>query len=180
MRTGRLKTFSKKVLKTAFKRELDTHLITTFGLSIRQACRSLNLSRTVFHYRPDTKRDEPVIVGLQAVAERYPRDGSPKLFQVLRRQGHPWNHKRIHRIYCLLKLNFRRKGKQRLPVRNLSPLAAQEALNQSWSVDFKYDALVYGRLFARSMSLMTLTVRRCRLKLILICQLSEWSVYSTG
>ncbi|EBT2497838.1 TPA: IS3 family transposase [Salmonella enterica subsp. enterica serovar Bahrenfeld] len=120
----------KKPLKPASKRELVTHLITTFGLSIRQACRSLNLSRTVYHYRPDTTRDEPVIVALQAVAERY-----------------PWNHKRIHRIYCLLKLNFRRKGKQRLPVRNPSPLATPEALNQSWSVDFMHDALVCGRRF---------------------------------
>ncbi|WP_218709304.1 IS3 family transposase [Citrobacter braakii] len=137
----------KKPLKPAFKRELVTHLITTFGLSIRQACRSLNLSRTVYHYRPDTTRDEPVIVALQAVAERYPRYGFPKLFQVLRRQGHPWNHKRIHRIYCLLKLNFRRKGKQRLLVRNPSPLATPEALNQSWSVDFMHDALVCGRRF---------------------------------
>lgn len=58
-----------------------------------------------------------------------------------------WNHKRIHRIYCLLKLNFRRKGKQRLPVRNPSPLATPEALNQSWSVDFMHDALVCGRRF---------------------------------
>ncbi|EKG4765938.1 IS3 family transposase, partial [Salmonella enterica subsp. enterica serovar Senftenberg] len=32
---------------------------------------------------------------MQAVAERYPRYGFPKLFQVLRRQGYPWNHKRI-------------------------------------------------------------------------------------
>ncbi len=119
----------------------------TFGLSIRQACRSLNLSRTVYHYRPDTTRDEPVIVALQAVAERYPRYGSPKLFQVLRRQGYPWNHKRIHRIYCLLKLNFRRKGKQRLPVCNPSPLATPEALNQSWSVDFMHDALVCDHRF---------------------------------
>lgn len=44
---------SKKALKRAFKRELVAHLITTFGLSIRQACRSLNLSRTVYHYCPD-------------------------------------------------------------------------------------------------------------------------------
>ncbi len=58
-----------------------------------------------------------------------------------------WNHKRIHRIYCLLKLDFRRKGKQRLPVRNPSPLATPEALNQSWSVDFMHDALVCGRRF---------------------------------
>ncbi|WP_421533483.1 DDE-type integrase/transposase/recombinase [Morganella morganii] len=65
----------------------------------------------------------------------------------MRRQGYSWNHKRIHRIYCLLKLNFRRKGKQRLSVRNPSPLATPEALNQSWSVDFMNDALVCGRRF---------------------------------
>lgn len=124
-----------------------THLITTFGLSIRQACRSLNLSGTVYRYRPDNTRDEPVISALQTAAERYPRYGFPKLFQVLRRQGHQWNHKRVHRIYCLLKLNFRRKGKQRLPVRNPSPLATPEALNQSWSVDFMHDALICGRRF---------------------------------
>jgi len=68
-------------------------------------------------------------------AERYPRYGFPKLFQVLKRQGYQWNHKRIHRIYSLLKLNFRRKGKQRLPVCSPSPLTTPEALNQSWSVD---------------------------------------------
>lgn len=81
------------------------------------------------------------------MAERYPRYGFPKLYQVLRRQGYPWNHRRLHRIYCLLKLNFRRKGKQRLPVRNPLPLATPEALNQSWSVDFMHDALACGRRF---------------------------------
>ena len=81
-------------------------------MSIRQACRTLSLSRTVYCYQPETRRDEAVI-------------------QVLSRQGHVWNHKRVHRIYCLLKLNFRRKGKQRLPVRNPAPLATPEALNQS-------------------------------------------------
>jgi len=81
------------------------------------------------------------------LAERYPRYGFKKLFQVIRRQGHVWNHKRVHRIYCLLKLNFRRKGKQRLPVRNPARLAMPEAINQSWSVDFMHDALVSGRRF---------------------------------
>ncbi|GDF93095.1 transposase [Escherichia coli] len=134
-------------MKPAFKHELVTHLITTFVLSIRQACRSLDLSRTVYHYRPNTTRDEPVISALQAAAERYPRYGFPELFQILRRQGYPWNHKGGHRINCLLRLNFRRKGKQRLLARNLSPLATPEALNQSWSVDFMHDALICGRCF---------------------------------
>lgn len=64
-----LKDVIEKSFKPAFKRELLTHLITSFRLSIRQASRSMNLSRTVYHYRPDTTRDEPAIVALQAVAE---------------------------------------------------------------------------------------------------------------
>ncbi|OSN06288.1 transposase [Lonsdalea britannica] len=110
-------------------------------------CRTLSLSRTVFRYQPNTRRDEPVIQSLTEAAERYPRYGFKKLFQVLRRQGNASDHKRVHRIYCLLKLNFRRKGKQRLPVRNQVPLATPGAVNQSWSIDFMHDALVCGRRF---------------------------------
>lgn len=116
-------------------------------MSLRQACRTLSLSRTVYFYQSDTRRDEPVIHALTELAERYPRYGFKKLFQLLRRQGNTWNHKRVHRIYCLLKLNLRRKGKQRLPVRNPELLATPQALNQSWSSDFMHDALVCGRRF---------------------------------
>lgn len=87
------------------------------------------------------QRDEPVISALQQEAARYLRYGFSKRFQILRRQGHPWNHKRVHRIDCLLKLHFRRKGKQRLLARNPGPLASPEALNQSGSVDFIHDSL---------------------------------------
>ena len=86
-------------------------------------------------------------MALTVAAERYPRYGYKRFFQVLRRQGNAWNHKRVHRIYFLLKLNFRRKGKQHLPVRNPAPLATPEAMNQSWSIDFMHDALVCGRRF---------------------------------
>ena len=99
---------------------------------------------------------------LTEAAERYPRYGFKKLFQVIHRQGNIWNHKRVHRIYCLLKLNVRRKGKQRLPVRNP---ATPEALNQSWSIDFMHDALVCGRRFEHSMWWMILIVKRWQLKL---------------
>ncbi|KYP00562.1 transposase [Yersinia pestis] len=76
------------------------------------------------------------------MVERYPRDGFFKVFQILRRWGYVWNHKRVHRIYCLLKLNIRRKGKQRLPARTPSPLAVPERLNLSGAVDFMHDALI--------------------------------------
>ena len=69
------------------------------------------------------------------------------LFQVLSMLWHVWNHKRVHRIYCLLKLNFCREGKQRLTVRNPAPLATPEVLNQSWPIDFMHDALTCGQCF---------------------------------
>lgn len=101
----------------------------------------------MYFYQPNTRRDEPVIQVLTELAERYPRYGFKKLLLLLRRQGKAWDHKRVHRIYCLLKLNFRRKGKQRSPVRNPAPLVTPGALNQCWSIDFMHDALVCGRRF---------------------------------
>ena len=97
----------KKALKPAIKRELVSYLTAQFAKSIRQASRTLSLSRTVYVYQPDTRRDEPVIqllTELAELAERYPRYGFKKLFQLLRRQGNTWNRKHVHRIYCLLKL----------------------------------------------------------------------------
>jgi len=133
----------KKALKPVIKRELAHYLISQFTMSTRQACRTW----MVFFYKPDTRRNDVVIEVLTEHAERYPLYGFKKLFQIIRRQGHVWNHKRVHQIYCLLKLNFRRKGKQRLPIRNPARLPTSEAINQSWSVDFMHDALVCGRRF---------------------------------
>lgn len=117
------------------------------GLSLRGACRAVHLSRTVYHYQPNTERDQPVIEALLALADRYPRYGFDKLFPLLRRQGHTWNHKRAHRIYCALKLNMRRKGKRRLPNRSPDRLSVPDSINQCWSADFMSDALWCGRRF---------------------------------
>lgn len=84
---GHLKTSSKKALKPAIKSELVSYLTTQLAMSLRQACRTLKLSRTVSFYQPDTQRGEPVIHTVTELAERYPRYGFKKLFQLLRGQG---------------------------------------------------------------------------------------------
>ncbi|TWD38165.1 hypothetical protein FBY13_10862 [Pantoea sp. SJZ147] len=53
-------------------------------MSLRQACRTLSLSRTVFRYQPDTRRDEQVIMALTVVAERYPLMVVALLFKSVR------------------------------------------------------------------------------------------------
>ncbi|BEQ13171.1 transposase [Desulfoferula mesophila] len=117
------------------------------GLSIRRACRALRLSRSVYAYRPKPRDDGPIIEALTSLADKYPRYGFAKLFQVIRRDGHGWNHKRVYRVYCALKLNLRRKGKKRLPTRDPQPLAVPDLANICWSVDFMSDALYGGQRF---------------------------------
>ncbi len=45
-----LKDVIEKALKPAIKRELVSYLTTQFAISLRQACRTLSLSRTVYFY----------------------------------------------------------------------------------------------------------------------------------
>lgn len=119
----------------------------TFALSLRKACHLLSLSRSVYHYQAKPNKDEPVIEALLALVNRYPRFGFAKLFVVLRREGHPWNHKRVYRVYCQLGLNLKRRTKKRLPARTAQPLFVPDTFNKSWSMDFMNDCLYDGRRF---------------------------------
>jgi putative transposase len=124
-----------------------TALTQDHGLSQRRACQAAGVARSVVRYRKQPDRDDAVIALLQELVERYPERGFGKLFKLIRRRGMPWNHKRVWRVYCALKLNLRRKGKRRLPPREPRPLASTEAPNVGWSADFMSDALWDGRRF---------------------------------
>ena len=77
-----LKDVIEKSFKTSDKAGVVSYLTAQFVMSIRQARRTLSLSRTVYFYQPDTWRDEPVILALTEQAERDPRYGFKKLFQL--------------------------------------------------------------------------------------------------
>ncbi len=135
-------------------------LVNEHGLSERRACKAVGLSRSVARYprRPD--RDDAVIAVLQELAERFEDRGFSKLFKLVRRRGHGWNHKRVWRVYCALGLNRRRLGKRRVPSRHPQPLQAGSAVNQGWSVDFTSDALWDGRRF-RTFNVLDDFTREC-------------------
>lgn len=119
----------------------------THSISLRRACRIVGISDSVYRYQPNTQRDDEVIAGLQQAIEKYPAYGFSKLYKILRRWGYRWNHKRVHRVYCLLNLNKRRRGKKRLPSRHPVVLAVPETINHCWSMDFMSDSLFCGRRF---------------------------------
>ena len=70
-----------------------------------------------------------------------------KLFMRLRNQGFSWNHKRVYRIYCGLKLNLRRKANKRLPNRHPEPLSVPPTANDSWSMDFMFNSVISEHRF---------------------------------
>jgi putative transposase len=86
-----------------------------------------------------------VIEKLQELSEKYSRKGIDTYFKIIRREGIHWGRNRVLRVYRLMKLSFRRKGKKRIPARIRVPLTPREGLNSGWSMDFMSDALVNGR-----------------------------------
>src|SRR5690606_23203322 len=88
-----------------------------------------------------------IIAALAEVVENRPSRGFWKCCKVLRRARPDWNHKRIYRVYKAMKLNLRRKAKQRLPKRERVPLYVPLLPDAVWSADFMADALACGRRF---------------------------------
>jgi putative transposase len=122
-------------------------LVDEHRLPIQRACRVVRLSRAAY-YRPPvsaSRRDAAVIAALTDVVARYPRWGFWKCRDRLRLEGHGWNHKRVHRVYCALRLNLPRRTTRRLPRRPRQPLAAIAELNRTWALDFMLDTLYDGR-----------------------------------
>ena len=124
-----------------------SHLQNEHHLSERRACRLVKLARSVYRYPARPRDDSAIQAALAEIAARHPEFGFKKIFLTLRRFGHLWNHKRVYRVYCAMRLNRRRKHKRRLPARNPLPLSVPEGFNQVWSADFMQDALWDGRRF---------------------------------
>ncbi|OGU00833.1 MAG: transposase [Geobacteraceae bacterium GWC2_48_7] len=118
-------------------------------LSVQRSCCCIGLSRAAYYRVPVSASvaDHDVIKALNALVERHPGWGFWKCFKALRRLSQPWNHKRVYRVYCNLRLNQKRRTKKRLPKRIKQPLLVPQQPNQTWSADFVSDALYAGRRF---------------------------------
>jgi putative transposase len=116
-------------------------------MSIRQACKTVEISRSVFYYETKPNDDQTIVAVLNKFAELHPTYGFWKMFAIMRNKGATWNHKRVYRVYTELHLNIRRKMKRRLPDRIKQPLDVPQMQNKIWSMDFMTDSLNDKRKF---------------------------------
>jgi len=118
-------------------------------ISKAKACKIVGFSRSAF-YKSTVNwaaKDAPVIDALNEIIAKRARWGFWKCFHRLRSDGHVWNHKRVHRVYCEMKLNLQRRTKKRVVTRERQPFEASLKLNHVWALDFMRDTLYDGRPF---------------------------------
>jgi putative transposase len=103
-------------------------MVEEHGISVKRACQAARLSRAAY-YRPEadrSARDREIVEALNEIVSKELRWGFWKCFERLRQMGRPWNHKRVHRVYCQMRLNQKRRAKRRLPTRERQPLMATQ------------------------------------------------------
>jgi len=109
----------------------------------------VGLSRAAYYRSPVKGKnpDQPIIDALNDVVEKHSRWGFWKCYDRLRLDGHPWNHKRVWRVYRAMGLNLPRRAKKRVPVRDPQTMEVPAVANAIWGMDFMGDSLYGGRRF---------------------------------
>ena len=118
-------------------------------VSVALACRTFDVSETCYGYSSllsdENEEIVDLLVGLTEARKTW-RFGLCFL-QLSNVHGHPWNHKRVHQIYCELELNLHIKPRKWLKLDKPDALAVPNAPNVTWSMDFMADHLSDGLAF---------------------------------
>jgi putative transposase len=137
-----------------------SHVRESLGLSERRACHLVNISSSVFRYRPKPGNDDIVRQRLQELAEQRKRFGSPRLHILLKREGLVVNHKRTGRIYREEGLALRRKRRRKGAAGARVIMPPPQRSNERWYMDFVSDSIVTGRRF-RALAIVDDYSREC-------------------
>lgn len=118
----------------------------TQAASVRRCCAVLGFRRQTFYRRKQGHRPEAmdafIAELLHQTTRRFVAWGFWMVFHYLRRQGHPWNHKRVYRIWKQQGLHLRLPPKRAKIRRIYQGLLAPEQINEGWAMDFLSDWVI--------------------------------------
>ncbi len=119
-----------------------------YGASVSQACRLVQISRSLYAYCSRRPNQEPLRLRIRELAQDRPRYCYRRLHVLLRREGWLVNMKRVRRLYRVegLQLRHRVRRRKHASLHRGIPPAASRA-HERWSMDFVHDALLDGRAF---------------------------------
>ena len=118
------------------------------GMEQRRACRNVGMCRGTLRYvkRPEDPINVLIRSELKRLSERYRRYGTPRMTELIRRQGYQVNHKRIERLWKLEGLPLPKKGpRKRKRTGASNSYARATKRNEVWSYDFIHDRTEYGQ-----------------------------------
>ena len=91
------------------RREMAGTAVARRGASIALACRAFGVSETCYRYGPKLRAENEeiadLLVGLTDARKTW--EFGLCFLHLRNVKGHPWNRKRVYRIYCELGLNLR-------------------------------------------------------------------------
>jgi putative transposase len=120
----------------------------------------VNVSTSVYRYRPKPDNDDALRHRLRELAEQRRRFGSRQLHRILKREGLVVNHKRTERLYREEGLALRKKRKRKVAAGARVILPSPQRANERWSMDFVTDSIVTGRRF-RALTIVDDFTREC-------------------
>ena len=111
-------------MRPARQRELVSEVCTDWGVSIRHACRVMEVDTSTYHYKSRRREQAGLEARIREIAQVRVRYGYRRVHVLLRREGWADNIKRVYRIYCGLGLQLRKKPPRRRVRANTNPLRA--------------------------------------------------------
>ena len=141
------------------KRAAVVHLRQEHEASERRACGLVGQPRSTQQYHRKVKPDEGLRERVAQLAAERPRFGYRRLTALLRRDGVPVGHGRVHRITKELRLQVPRRKRKRLAGTKPVTYEITEP-NQRWGMDFVSDSLADGRTF-RALAIVDHYTREC-------------------
>jgi len=133
-------------LKPVRKRKLADEMRTEWGVSIRRACRVVELDTSTYHYKSRRPGQAPLEARIREICQTRVRYGYRRVHIQLRREG--WSHgqNKTRRIYRELSLQLRNKTpKRRVKAKLREDRRPATCANETWAMDFVHDQLATGR-----------------------------------